>query len=173
MFVVLAEGCVSNPINRATSDNYTETCSIAEQRGDLGVAEEACNRALLNANWGNLGDELKSEKLYNLALIKRKLSKFSAAEVLLKESLKIEESKLPALNIKIGRRLVELSVNLAAQGKWEEGSVFLERMIPVSNQYSGKEREFIVLSLTKYGQHFKNIGKIEKGDTLLNKANEL
>ena len=134
--LVSLAGCVSNPINRTTSDNYAETCTVAEQQGNLKVAEEACYRALVNADWGNLGDELKSEKLYNLARIKRQLAKFSEAESLLQESLKIEESKSATINIKIGRRLVELSVNLAAQGKWEEGSVSLEKVMTIFNQYS-------------------------------------
>lgn len=171
--LIYLSGCVSNPVNRATSDNYAETCTVAEQRGNFKVAEEACYRALVNTDWGNLGDELKSEKLYNLARIKRQLAKFSEAESLLQESLKIEESKSSTINIKIGRRLVELSVNLAAQDKWEVGSKLLERVIPISSQYSGQEKEFIVLVLNKYGQHFHNNGNPEKGSIFISKANEL
>lgn len=171
--LVLLAGCLGNPINKVTSDNYTKTCSVAEKRGDLEVAEEACYRALVNTNWGNLGEELKSEKLYNLALIKRRLGKFSEAESLLKESLRIEESISSVINIKTGRRLVELSVNLAAQNKWEEGSVLLEKVMPISSQYSGREKDFIILVLNKYGQQFNKMGDTEKADMYISKANEI
>jgi len=35
----------------------------AEQAGDLCMAEQLCYRALVNVDWGNLGPELKSERL--------------------------------------------------------------------------------------------------------------
>ncbi len=171
--LVFLVGCVSNPINRATSDNYAETCAVAEEQGNLPVAEEACYRALVNTDWGNLGDDLKSEKLYNLARIKRRLSKFNEAESLLQQSLTIEEAKSPAPEIKIGRRLVELSVNLAAQDRWDEGSKSLERMISISDQYVGEEKKFIILVLNKYGEHFTNTGNIDKGNAYISKANRL
>ena len=55
-------GC-ANPVNRVTSANYAEDCSVAEQNGRLDIAEEACYRALVNVDWGNLGPELKSQRL--------------------------------------------------------------------------------------------------------------
>jgi tetratricopeptide (TPR) repeat protein len=173
LVLVFLVGCVSNPINRATSDNYAETCAVAEEQGNLPVAEEACYRALINTDWGSLGDDLKSEKLYNLARIKRRLSKFSEAESLLQQSLTIEKAKSPTPEIKIGRRLVELSVNLAAQDRWDEGSESLERVIEISDQYVGQEKEFIILVLNKYGEHFKSTGNVDKGNAYISKANGL
>ena len=169
----LAVGCVSNPVNRATSDNYAQMCSDAEVRNDLRAAEQYCYRALVNTDWGNLGDELKSEKLYNLARIKRRLSKFSEAESLLKESLQIEEARSSELNVKIGRRLVELSVNLAALDKWDEGAILIEKVIPIANQYAPQEQKFIILVLNEYGNHFNKIGMPEKGKDFISKANRL
>lgn len=84
-FALLALALLSacaNPINRVTSDNYAETCSIAEDNGKLDVAEQACYRALVNVDLGNLGPELKSQRLYNLGRIKQRLSKYSEAELL-------------------------------------------------------------------------------------------
>jgi hypothetical protein len=81
------------------------------------VAEEACYRSIKNVDWGNLGPELKSQRLYNLARIKRQVGKFGEAEVILKESLAVEESVSGKDSLKTARRLVELSVNLAAQEK--------------------------------------------------------
>jgi hypothetical protein len=45
--VSLLAGC-ANPINRATSDNYSESCATAERNGRAQIAEQACYRALVN-----------------------------------------------------------------------------------------------------------------------------
>ena len=172
MFSLLV-GCVNNPINRATADNYLEQCADAESRGALKVAEEACRRALINTEWGNLGGEQKSEKLYNYALIKRRLGKHTEAKSLLLKSLKIEQSKSSKTNIKIGRRLVELSVNYAALGQWNKGATSLNKMLPVANQFSGKERHFTILVLNKYGEYFKKAGKKKKGNMFISKASAI
>ena len=173
VLMFLGIGCVSNPVNQATSDNYDRMCAKAETQNDLNAAEQYCYRALVNVEWGNLGDELKSERLYNLARIKRRLSKFTEAESLLRQSLEIEEALSPEINIKKGRRLVELSVNLAALDEWEEGSVLIKRVVPIANQYSNKEREFIILVLNHYGKHFKKVGETEKGNDFIDKASRL
>jgi len=166
-------GCVSNPLNRVTSDRYSETCSVAERHGNLGVAEEACYRALVNTYWGNLGDELKSEKLYNLARIKRQLSKFSEAESLLEQSLEIEEARSEVVNEKIGRRLVELSINLAAMGRWEEGALSLERVVPIADQYSGSEKDTIIMVFIEYGKHFSQSEQEKKANQFISQARNL
>jgi len=148
----LLAGC-ANPVNRATSDHYADTCAIAEQNGRLQVAEEACYRALVNVDWGNLGPELKSRRLYNLGRIKRQLAKFSEAEQLFKESLAIEEELSTPTDPKIGRRLVELSVSLAGQDKWAEGAPYLERMLPIASQFTGQERAYTAEVLNRYSKY--------------------
>ena len=174
LFSVLATtsilvGC-ANPINRVTSDNYSETCAVAESNGRLKVAEEACYRALVNVDLGNLGSELKSERLYNLARIKRQLAKFAEAEQLLKESLAIQE-KLPIPSEpKIGRRLVELSVSLAAQDKWTEGAKFLERALPITPQFAGQERAYTIEVLTLYSKQLKTMNQIVIAEQFETKA---
>ncbi|MDP3608332.1 MAG: tetratricopeptide repeat protein [Methylophilus sp.] len=169
---LLLVGC-ANPINRATSDNYSETCATAESNGRLQVAEEACYRALVNVDLGNLDPELKSERLYNLGRIKRQVAKFSEAEQLFKESLVIEE-KLPSPSeSKVGRRLVELSVSLAAQDKWTEGAKHLERALPVTPQFSGKEREYTIEVLTQYSKYLKTINQVALAEQFEAKASTL
>lgn len=153
-------GC-ANPLNRATSDNYSETCTIAEQNGRLDVAEEACYRALVNVDLGNLGLEMKSQKLYNLARIKRRLSKFSEAEALLKESLDIESKLDPVSEHRLGRRYVEMSVNLAGQDKWTEGVEYLDRVLDTTGRFSSQEISFTKLVLSKYAEHMRQAGDID------------
>lgn len=147
-------GC-ANPINRVTSDNYAETCATAEQNGRLQVAEEACYRALVNVDRGNLGPELKSQRLYNLGRIKRQLAKFSEAEQLFKESLATEEKLSNLKDPKIGRRLVELAVSLAGQDKWREGAQYLKKVLPIAPQFSGQERSYTAEVLKQYGKHLR------------------
>lgn len=155
---VLVAGC-ANPLNRVTSDNYAETCAVAERNGRLQVAEEACYRSLVNVDWGNLGPELKSQRLYNLGRIKRQLGKFSEAEQLFKESLSIEEKLSTTADPKIGRRLVELSVSLAGQDKWAEGAQYLERILPIASQFTGKERSYAAEVLDHYSSHLNTINQ--------------
>ena len=155
--ILLAAGC-ANPLNQATSDRYAQECASAEQRGQLAVAEEACYRSVKNVDWGNLGPELKSQRLYNLARIKRQVGKFSEAEAILVESLAIEETLSGRASLKVARRLVELSVNLAAQEKWSEGTAFLERTIPISSGFSGQERSFTKTSYVEYAKKLRTLG---------------
>ena len=68
--LALATSC-ANPLNQVTSDQYSQTCVEAERKGEFAVAEEACYRALVNVDLGNLGEVEKSQKMYNLARIKR------------------------------------------------------------------------------------------------------
>ena len=147
---VLLSACAS-----VTSDYYADICVTAERNGRLDVAEKACYRALTDVDWGNLGPELKSQRLYNLGRIKRLLSKASEAEDLFKQSLSIEEKLSGPTDPKIGRRLVELSLVLAAQDKWAEGAQYLERAIPISDQFVGQGRSFAALVFSEYGKHFR------------------
>ena len=167
--IALLSAC-ANPLNQVTSDNYAETCSTAKANGRLEVAEQACYRALVNVDWGNLGPELKSQRLYNLGRIKRQLSKFSEAEQLFKESLSIEEKHSELSGIKVGRRLVELSVSLAGQDKWPEGVQFVERLLPIADQFSGQERTYTAKVLTEYSKQLRSKNDISTAERFEAKA---
>ena len=169
---LIMAGC-ANPINLAASENYAETCATAEQNGRLQVAEEACYRALVNVDGGNLGPELKSQRLYNLGRIKRQLAKFSEAEKLFKESLIIEEKLSTPTDPKIGRRLVELSVSLAGGDKWSEGAQYLERALPIAPQFFGQERSYVAEVLRQYGKHLRATSQIALAERFENTATAL
>ena len=170
--VTLLTGC-ANPLNRVSSDNYAETCRDAERNGRLQVAEEACYRALVNVDMGNLGSELKSERLYNLGRIKRQLAKFTEAEQLFKESLAIQENLPNPSDIKISRRLIELSVSLAAQDKWTEGAKYVERALPTLEKFTGQERSYAIETLTRYSKNLKGSKEAALAMQLEAKANAL
>ncbi|MDP2367977.1 tetratricopeptide repeat protein [Rhodoferax sp.] len=151
-------------MNQATSDRYAAQCSAAESTGDLASAEEACYRSVKNVDWGNLGPELKSQRLYNLARIKRRLAKFAEAEEVLKESLAIEETLSGPTGVKIGRRLVELSVNLAGQNKWSEGEIVVSRFIPISTAFVGQERTYTKEVLLRYAATMDKLGNVQSAE---------
>ena len=109
LLAIFVASC-SNPLNQMTSDRYSQECVEAERNGRLEVAEQACYRALVNVDLGNLGDEQKSQKMYNLARIKRKVGKFDESEKLCKDSLMIEDRLSTSSKERIGRRLAELAL---------------------------------------------------------------
>jgi tetratricopeptide (TPR) repeat protein len=157
---IVISGC-ANPINKVTSENYAKDCADAESAGRLDVAEEACYRAVVNVEWGNLGDELKSERLYNLARIKRRLGKLDEAEKYFVETIQIENGITPKRNEQLGRRLAELSAVYYEQKQFSKASPYLEQILPLAHLYSGKEKQFIAGLF-----HFYSI---ELGNTTLSK----
>src|SRR4030095_14971948 len=87
---LLAAAC-ANPINEATWHRYTAAGNAAKARGDLGTAEEAHRRALVNARIGNLGAEREALALHNLALVKRDLCKLDEAEESLRRAYELRD----------------------------------------------------------------------------------
>lgn len=165
-------GCY-NPLNRATADRYGQTCRDAEATGRLEVAEEACRRALINVRIGHLGAEAESQELYNLGRIKRQLRKFSEAEELYKESLKVQETITPTDQTKIGRRLTEIAIVVAEQSRFKEAWPYLMRLIPISEQYSGQERIAVKKVFEVYGQEYRKLGMHSESSLLTEKAKSL
>lgn len=170
--LLILYGCV-NQINKTTPRDYAEECRKADMSGRLGLAEQACYRALADVDIGNLGDEVKSQRLYNLGRIKRKIGTFDEAENLFKESLAIEEKLSGHQSKNTGRRLTELSVCLAAQKKWEEGASYMEKLLPVADSFSGHERSFVAEAFQKYSDHFKETNQTERAERFLKEFNLL
>jgi len=127
----------------------------------------------VNVDIGNLGPELKSQKLYNLGRIKRQSAKFVEAELLFKESLSIEEKLSRPTDPKIGRRLVELSVSLAAQNKWSEGAQFLDRALPTAEFFSGGERAYFAEALEMYAEQLRKEDQMQLAERFESKAKSM
>lgn len=156
---LLVTAC-ANPLNQATSDRYSQTCSEAQQSRQLEVAEQACYRALVNVDWGNLGEAQKSQKMYDLARVKRSLRKFDEAEKLFKGALAIEEKLIPPSNEKIGRRLAELAIVYMQQKKFEEGLPYVERLLPLDDLYQTSEKKTVATIFYVYSQEIQNQGEL-------------
>jgi len=149
--LLFLSGC-ANPLNEATSNRYSRICSEAEQNGDFLTAEQACYRALVNVDWGNLGPEYKSQKLYNLGRIKRKVGKYGEAEDLLKQSLEIEETLTGPTSQKIGRRLAELALTYGEKEQFTQGTPYVKRVNTMIDLFQGQELQTIGALNYFYGE---------------------
>ncbi|MDH4285278.1 MAG: hypothetical protein OEV35_08155 [Gallionellaceae bacterium] len=162
-------GCVQM-VNTADSEYHIEACVAAEKTARLLDVEAICTRTIMNVDWSKQKPALKSERFYNLGRIKRGLYKFSEAVFLFKESLAVEESILNPSELRIGSRLVELSISLAGQERWGEGAHYLERALPIIPQFTGEEREFAAKVLVTYGTHFRKLYQINAAEQFENAA---
>ena len=72
-----------------------------------------------------------------------------------KQALATEEAALPRSDARIGRRLVELASALSAQGKWQEGSAYLERSLPLLHKLSDTSRTYSAEVLRQYAKQLQ------------------
>lgn len=164
--VTLITGC-ANPLNQTTSDRYSETCAEAERSGNMPAAAEACYRAYVNVEWGNLGPELRSEKLYNFGRVLRRAGRFDDSKEALSRAV-AEEEKLTGKNsIKTGRRMAELAATYYELNQLEEGVALVDRLIPLASNYSNNEKQFIAVLLYEYSL---KIGKVQSSKAALYKT---
>lgn len=155
---ILLGACVNSP-SQLLSSEYAESCHLAERSNDLNSAEKQCYLALANTESSN-NPKLRSLRLYKLGKIRLQLAKFHESELLLKESLNIEES-LGSSPKTIGSRLIDLSASLAEQGRWQEGAILLERLLPIASQFSKLERARIGQLLIQYSRQLKSLNQAE------------
>jgi hypothetical protein len=149
---IFLSACANTP-GQLASNEYAENCHVAENNDNLALAEQECYMALANTE-PNVNLKLHSLRLYKLGRIKLQLAKFHDSELLIKESLQIEESR--GSNSKmIGSRLIDLSTSLAKQGKWHEGAILLERLIPIAPQFSKLDRARMGQLFVQYSQQLK------------------
>jgi tetratricopeptide (TPR) repeat protein len=170
VFVVCWAAACAKPLNQATSDRYGEACSEAERHNRLAVAEQACYRALVNVDWGHLGDFQKSQRLYNLARIKRKLNKFEEAEKLYKDSLAIEEKLPKQSNENLGRRLAELAILYEQCGRIADGFPYVHRLYALAEIYQGGEKKTVAAVFYIYSLDLKKQQKTAEAEKLASKA---
>jgi hypothetical protein len=160
----------ANPLNQVTSDRYGAACGEAENNNRLDVAEQACYRALVNVDWGNLGDFQRSQRMYNLARIKRKLHKFEEAEPLYIESLAIEEKLPQRSNENIGRRLAELAILYDQIRQHGKGLPYVQRLYPLADIYQATEKRTVAAIFYVYSVELEKQQITEETRKLANKA---
>ncbi|HEX7047765.1 MAG TPA: hypothetical protein VF275_09385 [Gammaproteobacteria bacterium] len=156
--VALLLTACANPLNRHTSQHYADTCFEAEDNGRMQLAEEACTRALRNVEMGNLGDALKSTRMYDLGRIKRQLGKFEEAADLQLESIRIAEVDPAFDDVARARRYAELAMSLAALDRWRDGADWLVKVVPVRSKFDGAEAAFLEEVFARYATRMKRLG---------------
>jgi len=168
----LMAGC-ANPLNQVTSIRYGDQCGEAERAGRLDIAEQACYRALVNVDIGNLGAEQKSIRMYDLGRIKRQLKKFDEAEYLFKESLAIEDKQANPSYEKIGRRLAELAAVYGQKEQYQAGLPYVERLYSLPHTYEGNEKLSVAIVFWGYSQELQRQQASELGKKLASRALEM
>jgi hypothetical protein len=165
-------GC-ANPLNQVTSNRYGDQCADAERSGWLDLAEQACYRALVNVNIGNLGDEQRSIRMYDLGRIKRQLHKLDEAERLFKDSLAIEDKKATPSYEKIGRRLAELAAVYGGKQQCQTGLPYIERLYSLPYAYEGREKDYVAILFWAYSQELQKQQPSDLSKKLASRALEM
>ena len=171
LLVMLLGGCTSQ-FTRMDAD--AQTCEKALSIGRLDVAEEMCQRALEGGDKDILTPAVRSQRLFNLARIKRQRGKYLEAGELLGESLATEETLSGADSPGVTRRLMEMSLVLAGQGQWQQGAQVLERALPLAHQLTDDERASLSNIIRRYTVRLKKNGqaaqamRLEAADVQLN-----
>ena len=151
----LLAACTTPVSLTTTSNEQYDACNAAELKGQLGEAELACVQALRMAEQAGAGADIISQRQYNLGRIKRLLGKNAEAETLYRQALATEEAAQPRSDARVGRRLVELASALSAQGKWQEGSTYLERALPLLPKLSPAARGYAAQVLRQYAKQLQ------------------
>ncbi len=155
------------------SIRYGDRYNEAQRAGRLDIAEQACYRALVNVDWGHLGDEQKSMRMYNLATVKRQLGKYDEAEKLYKDSLAIEEKQAQPSNERIGRRLAEIAMVYGERGQFQAGLPYVERLFALGDIYQGNEKRSVAVVFYAYSEELQKKQSNELGKKLATKAREM
>lgn len=127
------------PVNSLDMPQALEHSGADEQRSaSPRVTYGAAGRRHGPDQWSGFA----SAALYALAGIRRGLSEFSETGLLLAESIAIEQKLSGADSPEVTRRLVEMSLVLApaGQGRWQQRTEVLERVIPHAHRMTAKKR---------------------------------
>ncbi|GMQ88301.1 MAG: hypothetical protein BMS9Abin08_1537 [Gammaproteobacteria bacterium] len=163
MLLGLTSAC-DNTASRLAAE--AESCELAERKGRLDIAEETCQRAL-----GDVGDDVllpqvRSERLYRLARIKRQRSKYAEAAELLDQSLALEQTLSDFDSPQVASRRLEMSLILAGQGQWQDGARLLEQTVPIANRLNEKERASLINVLQHYSAQLQKSQQLEQASRL-------
>lgn len=170
LLVSLASGCATQA---QFSADYASKCEDAERRGVINLAEAACERAWLGVDSSSLDSNVQSERLYNLARIKRQLEQYAEANKYIRQSLAIEETVSGINSPAYGLRLVELSLCLAGQGRFTEGVNALESVLSIVDRFSEKDRASTANIFRYYSSRINNTEQMQLANQFKDKAKEL
>lgn len=167
---IMVSGCATQS---QLSAGYAKKCKEAELRGVINLAEAACERAWFGVDAKSLDSKIQSERLYNLARIKRQLHQYSQANKFITQALRIEEKVSGTGSPTYGLRLVELSLCLAGVGKIDEAVNTLEPVLKVANQFPEKKRLLTANIFKHFATRIRNTDQKQLASRFDLKAAEL
>lgn len=175
--VVAALVACANPLNRATFFRYRDVGIQAETRGNWATAEIAYARAANNVLWGNLGQELEAEALFNLGRAKRKVGKIEESADLLKRVMAIDqqlEKRRPGHEFLSSYTLMELATTHLLAKHYDEGIPLLVRFELISmkykQQYADQARTFFKRVFEMYADDLFKLGRFHEAEHFKNVA---
>jgi len=153
LFLLIISGC-DNYISNYEAE--MKVCLKGEKLGLLDTAVKACEKAVKLAETHNFSPELQSQSLYKLGSLKRQQGEFTHAEEILNKIIPLEKTREKPDKQRIAVVLLELSLSLAGQNKWNEGSDIINSLIPLINQLPEQEKLIAKNTLKHYAVHLKN-----------------
>jgi hypothetical protein len=167
LIVIVFSGLVSACDNAASRlEKEARICEKALEIGVLELAEEHCQLALGDADDDVLAPQVRSERLYRLASIKRQMAKYTEAAEPLSQSLVLEQTLSGSDSPQVASRRLEMSLILAGQGKWPEGAQLLEQVVPAASSLDEKERASLVRVLRHYAARLQKSQHTEQASRL-------
>ena len=154
-------------------DAEARVCKRALEIGELELAEKHCQLAVGDPADDVLAPQVRSERLYKLASIKRQLTKYNEAADLLGQSLTLEQTLSGSASPQVARRHLEMSLILAGQGQWQDGALLLEKTVPVADQLDDDEQRTLANILKRYAAQLKKSQQTEQAARLLAAAASL
>lgn len=170
VFLALASAC-DDAASRL--DAEARVCKRALEIGELELAEKHCQLAVGDPADDVLAPQVRSERLYKLASIKRQLTKYNEAADLLGQSLTLEQTLSGSASPQVARRHLEMSLILAGQGQWQDGALLLEQTVPVADQLDDDEKRTLANILKRYAAQLQKSRQTEQAARLLAAAASL
>lgn len=175
ILIIFVLSALASACDNAASqlDAEARVCERALEIGELELAEEHCQLAVGDAADDVLAPQVRSERLYKLASIKRQLAKYNEAADLLGQSLTLEQTLSGSASPQVARRHLEMSLILAGQEQWQDGALLLEQTVPVADQLDDNEKRALANVLKRYAVQLKKNQQMEQASRLQEAAASL
>jgi len=142
-----------------TWENHNKKGLSALQKFHYEQAEKHFVQALKLAETVSSNDHRLHFSLNQLAEVYRLQAKFSAAELVLKRSLALDEQKFGPRHLNVALRLNNLAGNYRLRGKYEEAETLLKRAVQILQESLGGEHPLVGNLLEHYAHLLHKMGR--------------
>ena len=165
-------GCVKNPINAKTGENYYEWGMEAERNGDYALARQNYSRALANAQMGNLGPTPQAYALYEWSRVTGYLEMYDEAEKGFKDTLvlidkaggKAEDLRPPAL-LELARLLHDTNQHQKAIPVYETALTVIDKLNIENTDPIG-----FAIVLDDFSESLRAVGNVSYAEKIASKS---